>query len=184
MKLAKAHLRSRIRPISGGYYRRGRQVSRSGRALGRILSRMCLPSFRAETLRAAARSVMVAIGMGPLRWHSSLQRRGRAAVQGKRTTSIAAGVVLGLLAAACGHPASEEECRVILERIVELELKSQKVNDPNELAKRRNEALGISPDGGRSDMLEGCVGRHITDRALTCVKNAETASDITEHCLQ
>ena len=127
---------------------------------------------------------MVASGMGPLRWHSSLQGHGRAAVQGKQSTGIAAGLLLGLLAAACGHPASEAECRVILERIVELELKSQKVNDPNELAKRRNEALGISADGGRSDLLEGCVGRHITDRALSCVKSAETASDITEHCLQ
>jgi hypothetical protein len=127
---------------------------------------------------------MVASGMGPLRWLSSLQRHGRAAVQGKQHASIAAGVALGLLSAACGHPASEAECRIILERIVELELKSQKVNDPNELAKRRSEALGISSDGGKSDMLEGCVGRHITDRALACVKSAETASEITENCLQ
>jgi len=93
-------------------------------------------------------------------------------------------IALGLLVAACGHPASEAECRIILERIVELELKSQKVSDPNELAKRRSEALGISSDGGKSDLLEGCVGRHITDRALACVKNAETASEITENCLQ
>jgi hypothetical protein len=139
---------------------------------------------RAQTLRAASPSVMVASGMGPLRWLSSLQGRGRAVVQGKQHASIAAAALLGLLAVACGHPASEAECRVILERIVELELKSQKVNDPAELAKRRSEALGISADGGKSDMLEGCVGRHITDRALACVRSAETASEITENCLQ
>jgi hypothetical protein len=91
---------------------------------------------------------------------------------------------LALLLAACGHPATEAECRVILERIVELELKSQRVNDPAEIAKRRSESLGISADGGRSDLLDGCIGRHITDRALECVRGAETASDITEHCLQ
>lgn len=93
-------------------------------------------------------------------------------------------LAFALLAAACGHPASEAECRIILERIVELELKSQKVNDPAEIAKRRSESLGMSADGGRSDLLDGCVGRHITDRALACVQSAETASDITEHCLQ
>lgn len=139
---------------------------------------------RAETLRAAAPSVMVASGMGPLRWLSSLQARGRIAVQGKRRPGVAAVVALASLLAGCGHPATEAECRVILERIVELELKSQKVNDPAELAKRRGEALGLSSDGGRSDLLEGCVGRHITDRALACVRSAETASEITENCLQ
>jgi plasmid stability protein len=128
---------------------------------------------------------MVASGMGPLRWLSSLQARGRTAVQGKRRPGVAAVVALAsLLAAACGHPATEAECRVILERIVELELKSQKVNDPAELAKRRGEALGLSSDGGRSDLLEGCIGRHITDRALACVRSAVTASEITENCLQ
>jgi hypothetical protein len=74
---------------------------------------------------------------------------------------------------------------VILERIVELELKSQRVSDPAEIAKRRNESLGVGADGGgRSDLLEGCIGRHITDRALACVRNAETAAEITEDCLQ
>jgi hypothetical protein len=123
--------------------------------------------------------------MGPLRWLSSLQAGGRIAVQGKRRAGVAAVVALASLSAtACGHPATEAECRVILERIVELELKSQKVNDPAELAKRRGEALGLSSDGGRSDLLEGCIGRHITDRALACVRSAVTASEITENCLQ
>jgi hypothetical protein len=39
-------------------------------------------------------------------------------------------------------------------------------------------------DGGRPEVLQGCVGRHITDRALTCVRNAESASEITDRCLQ
>jgi hypothetical protein len=97
--------------------------------------------------------------------------------------------VLGLFAAAflgsgCGHPATEAECQTIVERIVELELKAQKVTDPVEVAKRRGEGLGLSGDGGRPEVLQGCVGRHITDRALTCVRNAESASEITDRCLQ
>jgi hypothetical protein len=87
-------------------------------------------------------------------------------------------------AAACGHPASEAECQSIVERIVELELKAQKVNDPVEIAKRRGESLGASADGGRSEILQGCIGRHITDRALACVRRAESASEITDRCLQ
>jgi hypothetical protein len=85
---------------------------------------------------------------------------------------------------ACGHPATEAECQTIVERIVELELKAQKVTDPVEVAKRRGEGLGLSGDGGRSEVLQGCVGRHITDRALACVRRAESASEITDRCLQ
>jgi hypothetical protein len=135
-----------------------------------------------QTLRAASASVMLANGMGNLRFFSS-QERGPGGGGDRRGRFVAA-LALVMLLAACGHPASEAECRIILERIVELELKSQKVNDPAEIAKRRSESLGLSSDGGRSDLLDGCVGRHITDRALACVKSAETASDITEHCLQ
>jgi hypothetical protein len=96
--------------------------------------------------------------------------------------------LLALLGAAalagCGHPATEAECQTIVERIVELELKAQKVTDPDEIAKRRGEGLGVSGDGGKSEVLQGCIGRHITDRALACVKSAESASEITDHCLQ
>jgi hypothetical protein len=99
------------------------------------------------------------------------------------------GSLLGLVsalagAAGCGHPASEAECQTIVERIVELELKAQNVTDTAEIAKRRNESLGTSADGGRSEVLQGCIGRHITDGALACVRRAESASEITDHCLQ
>ena len=74
--------------------------------------------------------------------------------------------------------------QTILERIVELELKAQKVTDPTEIAKRRSESLGTPGDGGKPEVLQGCVGRNITNRALTCVRNAESASEITDRCLQ
>jgi len=86
--------------------------------------------------------------------------------------------------AGCGHPASEAECEVIVDRIVELELKAQKVTDPAEIAKRRNESLGLVGDRGRAEVLQGCVGKRITDRALVCVREADNASEITDRCLQ
>lgn len=115
---------------------------------------------------------MVAGGMSDLRFLST------------RLGGKAALVAALAFFSGCGHPASEEECRIILERIVDLELKQQKVNDPAEIARRRNESLGITADGGRPSLLDGCIGRHVTDRALECVRKAETSSDITEHCLQ
>src|SRR5262249_47782023 len=86
--------------------------------------------------------------------------------------------------AACGHPATEAECSTILERVVALELKAQKVPAPAEVAKRRGENLGLSGDSGKAELLRGCIGKHITNRALSCVREAQTASEITDHCLQ
>jgi hypothetical protein len=94
------------------------------------------------------------------------------------------GLGLAALLSACGHPATEAECQAIVERIVELELKAQRVTDPAEIAKRRSESLGTTSDGGKPDVLQGCIGKHISERALACVRNAETASEITDRCLQ
>jgi hypothetical protein len=92
--------------------------------------------------------------------------------------------LLALLASACGHPATEAECEAIVNRIVELELKAQKVTDPNEIAKRRSESLGLAGDKGKAEVLQGCIGKRITDRALVCVREADNASEITDRCLQ
>jgi hypothetical protein len=97
---------------------------------------------------------------------------------------VVVGLGLAALLSACGHPATEAECQAIVERIVELELKAQKVTDPAEIAKRRGESLGTAGDGGKPDVLQGCIGKHITERALACVRNADTASEITDRCLQ
>jgi len=85
--------------------------------------------------------------------------------------------------AGCGHPATDAECVAIVDRIVELELKAQNVTDPTDIAKRRRTSLAMIGDGGTPD-LRGCVGRHITDSALTCVRSARTAEEITEQCLK
>lgn len=101
-------------------------------------------------------------------------------------TCLAKSIVAGgacAVALGCGHPASEAECQAILDRIVELELKAQRVTDPAEIAKRKQESLNAGP-GGKGNVLQGCVGKHITDRALACVRAAETSVEITDRCLQ
>jgi hypothetical protein len=100
-----------------------------------------------------------------------------------RLRSLFAAVVL-LAGGGCGHPASEAECRTIVERIVDLELKAQKVTDPTEVAKRKGESLGFGDGGTGSDLLQGCIGKHITDREIECVRDATSASEITDRCLR
>lgn len=81
--------------------------------------------------------------------------------------------------AGCGHPASREECTVIFDKSAELELRSQRVTDPT-LVEERVAAVRTA----RGDELIGkCVGRRITDRAMTCVK-ASQSDDEMDRCLQ
>jgi hypothetical protein len=101
----------------------------------------------------------------------------------RRSLLACLGLAAAFSAFGCGHPATEAECQTIVERIVELELQAQRVTDPSEVAKRRGESLGAA-DGGKSEVLQGCIGRNITDRALACVRGATTASEITDRCLQ
>ncbi len=94
---------------------------------------------------------------------------------------------LGLAAASpgCGHPASEAECRTLVDRMVELELKAQGVTDPAVVAKRRTET--VASDAGPSavsDLYRGCLGRRVTDGMMTCIRNAAAADEITDSCLR
>jgi hypothetical protein len=105
-----------------------------------------------------------------------------------RSTPLLASLALGAVTplAGCGHPASDAECREILTRIVDVELRAQNVSDPAEMTRRRNEAIGGMSDGGAaaSSPLEGCVGKRITDKAMQCVRGAQTPDEITEQCLR
>ena len=100
------------------------------------------------------------------------------------TASFLLGFSTILGTAACGHPATEQECRVIVDRIVELELKAQKDSDPAEIARRRRTSLGMTDGAPPASLLQDCVGRHLTDRAMACVRSAQTAGDISERCLR
>lgn len=86
---------------------------------------------------------------------------------------------VALLLVGCGHPASQEECRVIFDKSAELELRAQRVTDPA-LIEERVAAVRSA----RGDELIGkCVGRRITDSAMTCVKAAQTDDEM-DRCLQ
>lgn len=84
-------------------------------------------------------------------------------------TLVAAGAT-----AACGHPATEAECQLLVDRNVELQVASMTA-PPADLEKEKQRV--------RDEMqpaLKGCVGRRITDRMLRCVRTAKTVKEVDE----
>lgn len=77
---------------------------------------------------------------------------------------------------ACGRPATEKECDEIVVRITELELKARGISSSNgEEIKQTREAL-------KKTALRDCVGRRISDDAMTCVRSAKSAEQIVDEC--
>jgi hypothetical protein len=92
-----------------------------------------------------------------------------------------AGLLLLLLAApGCRrHRMSVDDCRLVLDRIVELELAERGFRDP-ELARRRQVQLR----GKLADELGSCTGRRVHDGVLACVTAARSAEEISHGCLR
>lgn len=92
-----------------------------------------------------------------------------------------AALAIALLApaAGCGHPATRDECQAIFDKSAELELREQNVTDPTVIEERV-----AAVRAARGEELVGkCVGRRVTDRAVACVKGAQTGEQL-DRCLQ
>lgn len=82
-------------------------------------------------------------------------------------------------AAGCGHAASREECEAIFMRSAELELLAHDITDPSLVESRVAQVRLARGD----ELIEQCVGRRITDRALDCVKKAGSGDEL-DKCLE
>lgn len=96
--------------------------------------------------------------------------------------SLAAGLALVAVSAlaGCGHPATKAECDQIFDKVVELELRGQNINDPAVVAQRKVEArnkLG-------ADLGKKCEGRKMTDGTMACVNTATSYEDIENRCFR
>jgi hypothetical protein len=78
----------------------------------------------------------------------------------------------------CGRKATHEDCQVVVDKNVELQLKALGVTDPAIVAKRRDEMHAAMKDD-----IDKCVGKRVTDGMMNCVRNAETADKI-DKCLR
>ncbi len=81
--------------------------------------------------------------------------------------------VLALSAAGCGRKATAEDCALIVDRNVEVELRALKVTDPTIIERHKAE---LRRD--LKDKLDMCPGKRITDSMLTCVRKAETSDEL------
>jgi hypothetical protein len=91
--------------------------------------------------------------------------------------------LLGLLVlatVACSEPrATAEDCGVIFDRIVELELEEMGYRDPALAERRRNELRRTL-----ASELQRCEGRRLAPTALACVREAKSAEQLTHDCLR
>lgn len=88
-------------------------------------------------------------------------------------------ILAALSSSACGRPATEGECKEILRRTAELEMKGRLGNKA--LIAQEIDAIAASM---REQMMKKCVGKRITDDAMKCVRAAKTAEELSEECFR
>lgn len=90
-----------------------------------------------------------------------------------------ASLVLVLALPACGEPATADDCRAILDRIVAVELAEQGYHDPVLTRRKQDEfARRYAAD------LARCEGLRIPPHARTCLAQAGSSEHISHDCLR
>jgi hypothetical protein len=84
---------------------------------------------------------------------------------------------LGLLLSACGRPATEAECKRVVEKNVEVQMRKMNMGDPASIDKEKARILGTM-----GAEVQKCIGRKVSDGMMKCVDGAQTPEDI-EKCL-
>jgi hypothetical protein len=84
-----------------------------------------------------------------------------------------------LFAAGCGHPATEQECEQIVERVATLELENAHAGSDVVASE-----VKLAKESFKKDMGRRCVGRRVTQEAMNCVRQAKTADQIEKECFR
>jgi hypothetical protein len=87
-------------------------------------------------------------------------------------------ILFGVSAAGCGHPATLEECELIVERIAELE-----IGKHGSSGRQIAEEVNRTKQAMHTRTLGQCVGKRITSKAMQCVQNADSSDEIINECL-
>ena len=88
-------------------------------------------------------------------------------------------VLIALVCASCGHPASLGECEQIVEQVTVLQVRQEQlITDKASLAREAEHQKKTQHDA----MMQKCVGKRITDSIMRCVRNAKTADEIVNQC--
>jgi len=88
-------------------------------------------------------------------------------------------LLLGLpLATNCGRRATDDDCRLIVDRSVELQMKEMSQNDKTAIAEREKQVRAEL-----QDEIKSCETRHVTDKTMACVRGATTMREL-DACLR
>jgi hypothetical protein len=88
------------------------------------------------------------------------------------------GLLAALVSVGCGRKATEEDCRTIIDKNVEIQMKSMNITDPAAIDKKKAEMRAeFEAD------LKGCVGKRVTDGMMECVKKAQKPDEI-DKCMR
>ena len=96
-----------------------------------------------------------------------------------RARSFAAALLGAVVATSCGEPATVQQCEEIVERIARLEIEQRRVQpaDVDSEIEETKRAL-------RETTMKDCVGKRVTQKAMTCVREARTSKQIVEQCFE
>jgi hypothetical protein len=78
----------------------------------------------------------------------------------------------------CGRKATAADCELIIDRNVDVQMRAMHIDDAPTIAKKQDELRAQMKDD-----LKDCEGRRVTDKMMTCVRNAQTGDEVTE-CLR
>jgi len=96
-----------------------------------------------------------------------------------RIFTLATLASVGLLGGCHRHTATAADCRAILDRLVELELKEQGFRDPALVPRWKDElAHRFEDDLGR------CRTVRVSDSLTACLQDAQNAEEIAHHCVK
>lgn len=87
---------------------------------------------------------------------------------------ILVAVVAAVALLGCGRKATEADCMVIVDQMVVVKMKQKNNTDPAAVTKLQTELR----EEAKGEIMDGCVGKRISDGALDCIKKAETQEEI------
>ncbi len=111
----------------------------------------------------------------PLRPKRARRPRVRHGTLGFLTLAL---IASALVATGCGRRATEADCRLIVDRSVELQMKELSHNDVGAIAERERQVRDAL-----EDEIKLCESRRVTDKTMVCVRAASTLREL-DTCLR
>jgi hypothetical protein len=87
-------------------------------------------------------------------------------------------IASALVASGCGRRATDADCRLIVDRSVELQMKELSHNDVAAIAERERQVRDAL-----EDQIKLCESRRVTDKTMVCVRAASTLREL-DTCLR